>query len=78
MHNIDESIIRVQKSKFSRIIQSSILGGSNWFVRLTLLADKDYTLHDLLSYMANTKITDDPCNQLMDFAHLLRHYPECH
>jgi tetratricopeptide (TPR) repeat protein len=35
------------------------------------LADKDYTLHDLLGYMTNTKMTDDPRNQLMDFAHLL-------
>ena len=38
---------------------------------LTLLADEDYILHDLLKYLTDTKFTDDPRNQLMDFAHLL-------
>ncbi len=40
-------------------------------MRLTLLADKDYIFHDLLNYLTKTKVTDDPRNQLMDFAHLL-------
>lgn len=38
---------------------------------LRLLADQDYQLHNLLNHMIDSKVTDEPRNQLMNFAHLL-------
>ena len=35
------------------------------------MADEDYEHHDLLSHLKHIKISDEPLNQLMEFANLL-------